>query len=105
MENKLEVELINAQLLDFKLDNGDLIKGLKIFYHDSVIKDNMITGEVVETYFSFEKMSDYEEKYKQLKEYYLNCKRNGVVPYITMWYSIKSIKSKPTITKIEFKSK
>ena len=103
MENKLEVELINAQVLDFKLDNGDLIKGLKISYHDSVVNDNMLNGAIVETFFSFDKMPNYEEIYKQLKEYYDSCRKNSVVPKITLCYINKSIKSKPTITNIEIK--
>ena len=104
MENKLEVELINAQLLDFKLDDGNLIKGLKIYYHDSVINDNMICGNIVDSFFSYEKMTNYEDVYKQLKEYYNSCRKNGVVPYITLCYINKSIKSKPTITKIEIRN-
>ena len=103
MENKLEVELIDSQLMDFKLDNGDILKGLKIYYHDTYEKENFINGGVVDTFFSVDKMPNFEEVFKQLKEYYYSCKKNGVVPIITLCYINKSIKSKPVITKIEIK--
>ena len=104
MENKLEVELIDAQLLDFKLEDGNIIKGLKVFYHDSSDSENFINGGIANTFFSYDRMSDYEDKYKQLKEYYYSCRKNGVVPHITLCYINKSIKSKPTITKIEIRN-
>ena len=101
MENKLEVELANAKMYDFKTNDGSVIQGLKIYYYDSEIKEGSITGDIQSAFFNSDKISNYKEVFNQLKEYYIDKKRSGLVPTIVLYFMIKSISSKPTITRIE----
>lgn len=101
MENKVEVELVNAKIYDFKTNDGSVIQGLKIYYYDNEIKEGSITGDIVSSFFNSDKISNYKEVFETLKNYYLDKKRGGEVPTIILYFTIKSINSKPTITKID----
>ncbi len=103
MESTLEVELINAKLYDFKLDSGDVIKGIKLYYFDNTIKDGSIKGDILDTFLSVDKIPDYERVFETLKNYCKECKERKVAPMIILSYTIKSINSKPIITKIDLK--
>ena len=102
MENNIEVELVNAKIYDFKTDDGSVIQGLKIYYYDNDIKDGSINGDVQSAFFNSDKISNYKEVFNQLKEYYLDKRRSGLIPTINLYFTIKSISSKPTITRIAF---
>ena len=103
MENKITVELLNANVYDFKTNDGSLIKGLKIYYYDNVVKDGSITGNIENSFFSSDKIENFKEVFEELKKFYYDKKKNGQVPYIMLSFEIKSINSKPVITKIDLK--
>lgn len=100
-ENILKVELINATLCNFKTDDGSVIEGIKIYYYsDNSFNDNSITYSIEDCFISSTRLPLYKSVFNDMKEYFINCKRSGLVPVITLKYSIKSIKSKPVITDI-----
>ena len=101
MENKVNVELLNAKKYNFKTDDGSLIQGLKIYYYDTEIKEGSLAGEIVNNFFGIDKMEDYEKFFDELKKYYLDRKRNHKIPTVNLYFTVKSINSKPIITKIE----
>lgn len=101
MENKVEVELVNAKIYDFKTNDGSVIKGLNIYYYDNEIKEGSITGDVQKAFFNVDKMQNYKEVFDRLKQHYLENKRAGLVPTIILYFTVKSINSKPVITKID----
>lgn len=101
MENKVEVELANAKIYDFKTNDGSVIQGLKIYYFDNEIKEGSITGDIQSSFFNSEKISNYKEVFDRLKEHYLDKKRSGLIPTIILYFTVKSINSKPVITKID----
>ena len=91
MENKVNVELINAKIYDFKTDDGSVIKGLKIYYYDNDIKEGSITGEIQSNFFSSDKILNYKEIFDSLKEYYNDKRRSGQIPTIDLYFTVKSI--------------
>ena len=101
MENKVEVELANVKIYDFKTNDGSVIQGLKVYYYDNEIKDGSITGDIVSSFFNSDKINNYKEVFEQLKNYYLDKKRSGLIPTIILYFTVKSINSKPVITKID----
>lgn len=101
MENKIEVELINVKMFNFKTNDGSLIEGLKIYYYDNEIKEDSITGDVQSAFLNADKVPNYKEVFNILKEHYLNQRRSGLVPEIVLYFTVKSINSKPVITKID----
>lgn len=100
MENKIEVELANAKMYDFKTNDGSVIQGLKLYYYDNEIKEGSITGDIVSSFFNSDKISNYKQVFENIKEYYLNKKRIGLAPTIELYFTIKSISAKPVITRI-----
>lgn len=101
MENKVNVELVNAKIYDFKTDDGSVIKGLKVYYLDNDIKDGSISGEIQTNFFTPEKIGDYKTLFEELKQYYNDRRRAGLIPTIDLYFTVKSINSKPVITKLE----
>lgn len=101
MENKVTVELANAQILDFKTNDGSVIQGIKIFYFENEIKEGFITGKIESSFFNSDKINNYKEVFESLKNYYLDKKRSGEIPEIDLYFTVKSINSKPIITKID----
>ena len=101
MENKVTVELANAQILDFKTNDGSIIKGLKIYYYDNEIKEGFINGKIESSFFNTDKISNFKEVFETLKNYYIDKKRSGEIPEIDLYFTVKSIKEAPTITKID----
>lgn len=101
-EIKQTTTLLTAQLLNFKTDNNETIKGIQIY---SLVaptenqKENFTNGIVEKVYFATE---DCEDTFKKLKRYQEDCNNMKEVCKIECIYEFQSLNKKPKLKKIIF---